>query len=270
MADAVLSTNDVRALFRLMSEVRELGRDASAWRAHLAQGLSELCSARASLAFEAVERLDDLEKTSCSQIVQLVDAVSHGVSRDEAPRFYDDVFWLDHASDATLDAMIPLYGTSFTRTRRDLVDDAAWRRSVIRNERFRRNDCDEFVISMAVAPVSRLTLSSLSVYRAWGEPVLTERERAIVELAHEELRRDFAYVLGRDIHLTPRAREVLELLQRGDSEKEIASELGISVHTVHDHVKAIHRAYKVRSRGELLSHLAQSRRPAARLASFAL
>lgn len=39
------------------------------------------------------------------------------------------------------------------------------------------------------------------------------------------------------------------------SEKEIAFDLGVSTHTAHDHVKAIHRVLGVRSRGELLMRL---------------
>jgi DNA-binding CsgD family transcriptional regulator len=48
----------------------------------------------------------------------------------------------------------------------------------------------------------------------------------------------------------------------GRSEKEVALILGLSRHTVHEHVKAIYRAYGVRSRAELMSLLlrAQERR----------
>jgi DNA-binding NarL/FixJ family response regulator len=49
--------------------------------------------------------------------------------------------------------------------------------------------------------------------------------------------------------------QVLQLLQRGMSEKQVAAELEVSPHTVHDHVKALYRAYGVGSRGELLAKL---------------
>lgn len=55
--------------------------------------------------------------------------------------------------------------------------------------------------------------------------------------------------------LTPRQREVASRLAKGMSEKEIAFDLGVSTHTAHDHVKAIHRVLGVRSRGELLVRL---------------
>jgi DNA-binding CsgD family transcriptional regulator len=52
--------------------------------------------------------------------------------------------------------------------------------------------------------------------------------------------------------LTPRQRQVLLRLIKGDTEKEMAHVLLISIHTVHVYVKALYRQYNVRSRGELL------------------
>ncbi len=52
----------------------------------------------------------------------------------------------------------------------------------------------------------------------------------------------------------------------GASEKELAAQLGLSTHTLHDHVKAVHRAYRVRSGGELLARWgADMRQPRVRL-----
>jgi DNA-binding CsgD family transcriptional regulator len=51
--------------------------------------------------------------------------------------------------------------------------------------------------------------------------------------------------------LTRRQAEVLQYLLRGLGEKDIAAELGISRHTVHNHVKAIYVAQGVKSRYEL-------------------
>lgn len=53
--------------------------------------------------------------------------------------------------------------------------------------------------------------------------------------------------------LTAAQRRVYDLLMTGLIEKEIAARLGISSHTVHDHVKAIYRALSVSTRGELLA-----------------
>jgi DNA-binding NarL/FixJ family response regulator len=50
--------------------------------------------------------------------------------------------------------------------------------------------------------------------------------------------------------LTPREIELLECFARGHSYKEAALRLGISYHTVTDHVKAVYRKLAVRTRGE--------------------
>lgn len=53
--------------------------------------------------------------------------------------------------------------------------------------------------------------------------------------------------------LSPRQKQTLELLLRGDSEKQIAYKLGISRHTVHVYVKDLYKRFDVNSRGELLA-----------------
>jgi DNA-binding NarL/FixJ family response regulator len=49
-------------------------------------------------------------------------------------------------------------------------------------------------------------------------------------------------------NLTPRELEILELLAHGDLCKEIADKLGLSLRTVHTHLKNIYEKLHVRSR----------------------
>ncbi len=53
--------------------------------------------------------------------------------------------------------------------------------------------------------------------------------------------------------LSRRERQTLELLLSGDAEKQIASHLSISRHTVHVYVKSLYKRFGVSSRGELLA-----------------
>lgn len=53
--------------------------------------------------------------------------------------------------------------------------------------------------------------------------------------------------------LTVREQEVLEQLVLGHSVKEIAEVLGRSPHTVHDHVKSLHKKLDASTRGELVA-----------------
>jgi len=53
--------------------------------------------------------------------------------------------------------------------------------------------------------------------------------------------------------LTGREQQVLEQLTLGRSVREIAEDIGRSPHTVHDHVKSLHRKLSASSRGELVA-----------------
>ncbi|AQZ63325.1 putative transcriptional regulator [[Actinomadura] parvosata subsp. kistnae] len=53
--------------------------------------------------------------------------------------------------------------------------------------------------------------------------------------------------------LTPRERQVLELLCRGAAPKQVARLLGLSAHTVHDHLKALFRKTGAGGRDELMA-----------------
>lgn len=72
-----------------------------------------------------------------------------------------------------------------------------------------------------------------------GDRGLQPRAVAPVAPLHVELRRRF--------ELTPTECAVAAKLLDGHTYQEIASRLGMSVHTVHSHIKAIHRKADVRS-----------------------
>ncbi|MCZ6707606.1 MAG: alpha/beta fold hydrolase [Chloroflexi bacterium] len=54
--------------------------------------------------------------------------------------------------------------------------------------------------------------------------------------------------------LTPREREVIELLARGDSNQEIAHALGLSVRTVERHVENLYRKIAARGRADAIAY----------------
>ena len=55
-----------------------------------------------------------------------------------------------------------------------------------------------------------------------------------------------------DSDLSPREYELLQLLARGQSNRQAAEALSLSPHTVGDHVKSIYRKLGVSSRGEAM------------------
>ncbi len=59
--------------------------------------------------------------------------------------------------------------------------------------------------------------------------------------------------LRRRFSLTPSEARIALLLAEGLSYAEVADRLGVSYHTVHTHVKAIHEKVNVKSNGRLLA-----------------
>jgi DNA-binding CsgD family transcriptional regulator len=98
----------------------------------------------------------------------------------------------------------------------------------------------------------------LVVELASSGTVLGEREAAALEAVLPLLAKRAMMALGADpseaAHwLTAREQIILQHLLLGKSVREIAEELGRSPHTVHDHVKSLHRKLNASSRGELVA-----------------
>lgn len=92
-----------------------------------------------------------------------------------------------------------------------------------------------------------------------AEDVVTRQRQMLADLCkslggvrqQDALRADTQQIVDT---FTPRQRQTLERLIVGDSEKQIARQLGVSANTVHVYVKAIYRAFDVNSRGELMTY----------------
>lgn len=86
----------------------------------------------------------------------------------------------------------------------------------------------------------------------------TAAQADMLRAISEPLARRTLLALGDDRNastrwLTAREQEVLEKLTLGMSVREIAEAIGRSPHTVHDHVKSLHRKLNATSRGELVA-----------------
>jgi DNA-binding CsgD family transcriptional regulator len=94
----------------------------------------------------------------------------------------------------------------------------------------------------------------LSLHAATLRPNLTDETAVAVTLAPTTVAELEPLQLA--LHdLTPREREVAQLLTRGATNDEIARSLWISRHTVKDHVKAVYAKLGVASRAELSAKL---------------
>jgi DNA-binding CsgD family transcriptional regulator len=89
-------------------------------------------------------------------------------------------------------------------------------------------------------------------FRLHAAPLGSEQVAVIVEPAGPA---DLVSIVLESYDLTQRESEVVPLLARGLSTKDIAAEMCISRHTVNDHIKVIFSKCGVTSRGELVARL---------------
>ena len=95
---------------------------------------------------------------------------------------------------------------------------------------------------------SNQIVESLRIVLAGGAPISPAVASHILARLRSDNPRSPSLVT--DVALTGKETAVLEALASGKAHKEVAAKLGISTHTVGDHVKSIYRRLSVNSRGE--------------------
>jgi DNA-binding NarL/FixJ family response regulator len=95
-------------------------------------------------------------------------------------------------------------------------------------------------------------LDALKDVHAGGSPMSSQIARKVVQ----SFRRNETESDGETVELSPREREVLELLARGFLYKEIAEMLKISVQTVNTYIRRIYEKLHVRSRAQAVAKYA--------------
>jgi DNA-binding CsgD family transcriptional regulator len=251
-----LRIRDVRAVFRLVGECVELGGDPTLWRMRLHEGLCQLIGAVAAIGGET-------DGFFGQHPFQLLHLVRTGRSYDEW-RAHDRYLAIKgyEKFDAATDRFRALLWPLMTSSQEQHYTRQEWLRSVLFNEFFRANGFDDRLQSFAELPGSRQgdvsRWNGITLYRGLGERLFTARERRLVHLAHRELRP----LLGTKLAtcgdrvlrpLSPRLRQVLDLLLVGKSEKEIAHRCGLAKSTIHEYVTNLYRRYGVQGRAELMA-----------------
>lgn len=97
-----------------------------------------------------------------------------------------------------------------------------------------------------------------SLHRHMNSRRMTGRDHALAALALREIdgliQRGHLVPREDESHpLPPRLRQVLACLLRGDSPRKIALSLGISVHTVREHIDRLYDRFEVHSREDLMA-----------------
>jgi DNA-binding CsgD family transcriptional regulator len=154
-----------------------------------------------------------------------------------------------------------------TVTRSEVTDEASYRAAPFYQNFRKQIDCDDYVASIRIVDVPRRP-EAINIDRAHGAPPFGQREVALLKLLHDQIAPLVGVRLATEEHLcrdglSRRLRQTLSLLLDGQSEKQVAHELGLGERTVHDYVTMLYRHFQVSSRAELLAYFIR-RNPARR------
>jgi ATP/maltotriose-dependent transcriptional regulator MalT len=248
-----LRLKEVRAVYRLLGECRELGREPAAWRQHMLEGLRALVHAQVGLYLQLNDVLTANERIVDALDVGFIEPSHRALwaryQRENAQR--DDLFHQRYYRRFT--------GVLRTRSLESVVDMAEWRRSRHCNDYVRACGLDDRITSSLRLPDPQShALHVVVLHRSAGDGLYPRHAVRLVHLFHQEL----CQLIGRQLALTTpgpevaslpsQLRRVLACLMQGDAEKQIASRLGISRHTVSRHLQRLYGRFGVHSRGELM------------------
>lgn len=250
---STLRAVDLRTLFQLVGECRELGDDPFRWWRHLLAGLSRLNGGEFCVAGE----IGDGRQPSRYDLGTVDIGADNGFNRAAWLRglveFRDDAFKNPHLN-AYFDRATP----GEARPRADYVSDREWYSCFSYQGILSALGADHGLFCLL--PVSGTTDDHccLWILRHFGARDFNGRECAVTAEAMAMVAPLIGGPLSR-LHepspadLPPLARRVLRCLLEGNTDKQAASRLGITRHTVNQYAKVIFRHFGVRSRPELLA-----------------
>ena len=257
----LLKVRDAAPLLYLMGELSSLRNDPRRWRLRLLAEITRLLPALCAASFVVKVRRGKLP------IVASIFDVGFGAA--ERIAFVDEFNTAPFQDPLSQKALAAVAGggacATFTAARSDLVDDATWKEAPNVRQFRREAQIDDCLLSVhrhvAVEPIDALqeTLMILCAFRRWGEPPrFSVWERTILHTLHTGL--GWMYhaeeatqrLMGVAV-LSPRLKQTLDFLLAGYTERQVAMKMSISVHTVHDYVKALYLHFRVSSRGELVA-----------------
>jgi DNA-binding CsgD family transcriptional regulator len=241
-----LRLRDVRNVFRLIGEVRELGEDPKVWRPHMVRRLRKLFSAEIVVSSEV-----HAQTTRVPGKLRIIDI---GWSCDSEGNLWDIHSERD---DETLEAWRLAAGQAPEAADAEVEIPVRPIQPVYGGR--------SFVLSQYCLPHIN-AVDQLGLHRSFGDAHFSAAEHRLIRLFHVELGRLWKKDALRNARnptqdLPPRLSQTLNELLAGRSEKEVAARLDLSRHTIHNYVKALHQRFEVSSRGELLAKAGAANKP---------
>ncbi|WP_437935119.1 response regulator transcription factor [Sorangium sp. So ce341] len=251
MVFTCLEFEDVRRLLHTFRALEEPAPSPAPRGARLVEILCELVGATSGF----IGLLSDFADGAGGKVQDLADAGFAGAG--ERAAVVQGLTRRGCAADPAMRALLRRPIAASTSARRELVDDAAWRASPYVAEIRRAAGVHDVLYGISPGPAPQ-TAYGLCLYRQRSAPPFGAVERELLALFQHEAApiyrsRFAARAGGAPSRLSPRESITLERLAEGLTEKQIAAELGLSPHTVHDYVKSLYRRFGVSSRGALLA-----------------
>lgn len=255
MSQSHLKLRDVRDMFRLVGELRELGADPERWRPHMVRRLQKLLDADLVISSEVHFR-----RLGRSEIMRVVD-IGWGCGSD------GDVWRIHTERD---DEKPESYSLQGAQPKQEAATPAG-ADTAVEVELVPVKPSQPlyggraFILSQIPLPHVG-AVDQLGLHRSNHKEMFTSSQHRLARLLHVELgrlwRKD-ALSKAKDptVDLPPRLAQTLGELLNGSSEKQIALKLDLSRHTIHNYVKALHQRFQVSSRGELLAKIGKETQP---------
>jgi DNA-binding CsgD family transcriptional regulator len=242
---------EIRSVFRLLGEMRELASDRIAWRTRMVSGLCELLGARQGSVL-------GLEGFHPGGQMRLIDAVHGGWANAMAAAIWEGQLRSgEFKNDVLLIKAQEVPDAVMAMLRAELVPDDEFYASPLVQELLPMMEIDSHVVGWQRMPGGGEAVG-LTFHRELGARAFSVKERAMLRLFIEEL-----HLLRQDGKLGPteaegprlsrREQQVLGRLLAGASVKETAGQLRLSARTVEDYVKTLYQKHGVHSRGELMA-----------------
>ncbi len=247
-----LKLAEVRRAFRIIGQVRALGADPGRWRKYMVRRLKRLLDADMVISSELSFLSPPQARPADAKLPR--GALKGAILRDRGFGILEDgrTWEIDeeHPEFRPEDYQVLLAGRVSPDGHLSVRP-----RQQVRVGQF-------FLLSQVSLPHAD-TVDQLGIYRFDAKRPFGGAQVRLLRLVHTELGRLWraqAMKKARDprIDLPPRLVQTLALLADGAGEKQVARELGISPHTVHNYVKALHQRFNVSSRGELLARLREA------------
>lgn len=244
---------EIRSVFRVLGDVRELHADRTAWQRHAIESLAPMLGAAQGTSLR-------LEHFRPGGPLRLADMVHAGWSNPANAAMWEDVLRSGNVTaDPQIVAAVNIPDAVVAVLRPQLVPDEQWYGGPIVHDWLRVTETDGHVCGWFRLGGERDEVLGFTFHRYWRDRPATVRQRNVLRLFIEELQRlweedQLGSMRARGgPTLSPRERQVLDRLAAGDSVRQAALFLGLRPRTVEGHVKSLHRKLGVKRRAELLA-----------------